>query len=266
MRASVIQFDVRPGEITVNEEQAAEYIAKAAEAGAEVVTLPELWNCGYQLADLHTLAQNMRGSSIRLLQKYAKKYGIFIFGGSIAEKKEKHFYNTAVAINAQGDIIAKYRKAHLFPYGLEEEKFFAPGNEWVLADTPWGKAGMMICYDLRFPEFVRNLVLRGAKFLVAPAQWPGVRLENWLVLAQARAIENQVFMLATNRTGTDPSGKYDGGSLIVSPWGDVLARGYSEAGAYTADLDFSIIEHAKSRIPSLECRRRILDEIDDSQI
>ncbi len=264
MRASVIQFDIKPGEVAINEALAEEYIEKAVANGAAMVVLPELWNCGYQLTGLPELAQNMRGSSVRLLQKLAKKHRLFIFGGTIAEKKEGNYYNTMVVINAQGDIVAKYRKIHLFPYGLEEEKYFAAGNDWALIETPWGKAGMMICYDLRFPELARNLVLRGARFLVLPAQWPLARLENWLVLVQARAVENQVFVLAANRTGRDESGKYDGGSLIVSPWGDILARGCGEEGAYTADLDFALIEDARSRIPGIEARRRILDEIDDS--
>jgi len=266
MRGSVIQFDIKPGEVAANEALAEEYIEKAAANGAEMVVLPELWNCGYQLADLPELAQNMRGSSVRLLQKLAKKHHLFIFGGSIAEKKEGKYYNTMVTVNAQGDIVAKYRKIHLFPYGLEEERYFSQGDDWALVDTPWGKAGLMICYDLRFPELARNLVLRGAKLLVVPAQWPLARLENWLILVQARAVENQVFVLAANRTGKDFSGKYDGGSLIVSPWGDILARGCGEDGIYTADMDFALIEDAKSKIPSLEARRRILDEIDDSQL
>ena len=264
--AAVVQFDIEPGNVAANEAAVAGYIAEAAAAGAQVVVLPELWNCGYALDLLPETAQDMRGSSVRLLRKLAKEHHIYIFVGSIAEKKDGLYYNTMVVVDWDGNIVAKYRKVHLFSLGLREDQFFTPGDDWVLVDTPWGKAGLTICYDVRFPEFIRNLVLRGARFLVAPAQWPEIRLNNWLVLLQARAVENEVFMLGANRTGRDSSGIYGGGSLIVSPWGNLLAEGKDAAGVSIGNLDFQEIAHAASRIPALQDRRRIMDEIDDGRI
>lgn len=266
MKASIIQFNVIAGDVAANEKKAAYYIELAASQGAEAIVLPELWNCGYDLTNLPALAQNMRGSSIRLLQKLAKKHHLFIFGGSIAEKKENKFYNTAVLIDAEGTITAKYRKIHLFPLGLEENDFFATGEEWCITDTPWGKAGQILCYDLRFPELVRNLVLRGTEMLIVPAQWPEARLEHWRLLNRARAIENQIFVLAANRTGSDRSGVYPGHSLIIDPWGEILAEAGSEEGIITAEIDFGIIGEAANTIPVFADRHRILDEIDDSQL
>jgi predicted amidohydrolase len=266
MKASIIQFDIIAGDIATNEKKAAYYIEKAALEGAETVVLPELWNCGYDLPNLPNLAQNMRGSSIRLLQKLAKKHHLFIFGGSIAEKKNNKYYNTAVIIDNEGNITAKYRKIHLFPLAIEENKFLTSGKEWCIVDTPWGRAGQILCYDLRFPELIRNLVLRGAEMLIVPAQWPELREKHWAVLNQVRAIENQIFVLAANRTGSDKSGIYPGHSLIIDPWGEILAESDNKEGIISAEIDFGIIGEAANKIPILSDRHRILDEIDDSQI
>ncbi len=268
LRAALIQFDVQPGQTAHNENTVQRLVEKSAELGAELVVLPELWNVGYDLRNLAALAQNTQGSSARLLAKMAEEYGMYIFGGTIAEQKGDKYYNTALVFNDKGDIIHKYRKLHLFPNGLEEDKYFTAGDEWGLVQTPWGLFGVAVCYDLRFQALIQNLALRGANTIILPAQWPTVRVDHWYLLNQARAIENQTFVLGCNRTGHDASGKYPGCSVVVDPLGHVLAGGpeAKDAGVLLADLDYSRMSSIRKSIPVYNDRKRIVDEIDDSQL
>lgn len=266
MKIALIQFDIIPGDILYNEATVEKLVEQCAAQKVDAVVLPELWNCGYDLKNLEKNAQTITGSSVKLMARLAKKFGMYIFGGSIAEKKAGKYYNTMFVFNEKGDIIEKYRKIHLFPLVLEEQKYFEAGDEWGMVDTPWGKFGLMLCYDLRFTELARNLALRGAKALIIPAQWPKPRIGHWHTLNVARAIENQLFIFATNRTGKDLSGKYVGCSMIVDPLGEVLAGGLEakDAGIIIADCDFSQIEDIRRSIPVYNDRANLLDEIDNS--
>lgn len=266
IKVGLIQFSVQPGNIIINENKARDLVAKATQAGAELVVLPELWNCGYDLPNLTKLAQNLHDSSVNLLRSLAQEHKIFIFGGSIGEKKNGAYYNTAVAVDSRGFVAGKYRKIHLFPLGLEEDKYFSPGLEWGLIETPWGKAGIELCYDLRFPELMRNLVLRGARFIVIPAQWPAAREEHWKTLCRARAIENQVFIIACNRSGCDGKLKYAGRSMVISPWGEIIAQADDDPGVTMAEIELNEIENVRKMIPVWEHRCDLLDEIDHSQL
>lgn len=268
-RAAVVQFDIRPGQVGLNESTAAKLIGEAAQSGADLVVLPELWNVGYELERLPQLAQSLtKSSSAQLLCRLAKEYGMYIFGGTIAELKGGNFYNTALVINDKGEIIYKYRKLHLFPKGLKEQDYFTPGDSWGLVDTPWGRFGLAICYDLRFPATIQNLTLRGANTIIVSAQWPTVRADHWLLLNQARAVDNQVFVLGCNRTGRDASGSYPGWSVIVDPLGHMLAGGREaeDSGIILADIDYSQMPRIRQGIPVYNDRLRILDEIDDSML
>ncbi len=267
LKAALVQFDILPGQTALNEAAAERLIYKSAELGAEMVVLPELWNVGYDLPRLDVLAQDMNGSSVRLLSRLARENGMFIFGGSIAESKNGRYYNTALVFNQKGELVHKYRKLHLFPLGLQEDKYFTAGEEWGLVDTPWGTFGLALCYDLRFPALLENLALRGAQALVIPAQWPTLRVNHWLLLNQARAIENQAFVLACNRTGKDKSGKYPGCSMLVDPFGGVVTGGEDarQPGVLLGELDFGLLAKSRNGIPFYSDRRRIIDEIDDSQ-
>ncbi len=269
LRAALLQFDVRPGEVQHNEAVISALLDESKACGAQLVVLPELWNVGYDLPHLPQLAQNLRqGSSARLLMRKAKEHDMYIFGGTIAEKKGDSFFNTALVIDNNGEIIYKYRKLHLFPNGLKEPEYFMPGDEWGLVETPWGLFGLAICYDLRFPATIQNLTLRGANTLIVPAQWPTIRAKHWLILNQARAIDHQIFVLACNRTGHDHSGKYPGWSVAVDPLGEILCGGKeaTSAGILLADLDYTVLPKIRSSIPVYDNRLRILDEIDDSQL
>ena len=268
LKAALVQFDIRPGEVALNEATAERLLDECAACGAELAVLPELWNVGYDLPRLPELAQDLRGSSARLLARLARKHGMYIFGGTIAEKRGGRFYNTALIYNDKGELIQKYRKIHLFPNGLEEDKYFEPGDEWCLVDTPWGRFGVAVCYDLRFQATIQNLALRGAETLVVCAQWPTVRMDHWYLLSQARAVENQMFVLACNRTGSDRSGKYPGCSLAADALGKVLCGGpeASGQGILLADFDYSRLDKIRSSIPVYRDRKPILDELDDSQL
>ncbi len=265
MRVAAIQYDVQMGNIKENSLRAAELLHQAAANGAELVLLPELWNCGYLLSKLDRLAESSTGPSISMLREIAAKENIFIVGGSIAEKKGNDFYNTSFAIDNNGNIAQKYRKAHLFSHGLMEHQYFKAGNEWGFCEFKDIKIGMTICYDLRFPEFIRNLTLRGAQIITVPAEWPLSRLREWRILCKARAVENSCFVISANATDTKEK-IYPGSSMIISPIGEVLAELDNRQGVICADLDFSICDEVKRKISVYDDRRRILDEIDDSQI
>jgi len=268
LKVGMIQMEVVPGDVAANHARAEDLIRIAAAKGAKVITLPELWNCGYRLEKLESLAEHTdvtKSKSLSLLSRLAAEYGIYIFGGSIAEKKNGKYYNTAVVFNDCGEIIQKYRKAHLFQLGLREPEYFTPGGEWSLVDTPWGRVGLVICYDLRFPELWRNLVLRGAKIIVCPAQWPTARLYSWRALNIARAIENEAFVISTNRTGEDDY-LYPGNSLLIDPRGRLVADGGETEGVLLAELDLDLLADDVYRLGMIQERRPILDEIDDTQI
>ncbi|MDO4541930.1 MAG: carbon-nitrogen family hydrolase [Bacillota bacterium] len=264
LKVSVIQSDIIAGDIGVNEVKAEIAIKKCAAAGADVVVLSELWNCGYDLKNLPAIAQKEKDSSMSLLKALAEEYGINIVGGSIAERQDGAYYNMLPLINRRGKITEKYRKAHLFSLGLEEEKYFNSGDQWGLGEIDGIVVGLMLCYDLRFPEFCRNLALRGAKIVFVPAQWPLERIAQWRILLQSRAVENQVFVVGVNRVGKSELSLYSGHSLIIDPYGNILAEGSEEEEILSGVLDMELIDICRTKIPSLNDRLNILDEIDNN--
>lgn len=266
IKVALIQFSVVPGQVELNERTVEQMIARAAEQNAQIAVLPELWNCGYDLGNLPNLAQNLHGSSVSLLRRLSKEYHMFIFGGSVAERRQGKYFNTAVVIDQQGFLVGKYRKVHLFPLHLQENKYFTGGGRWGLVETPWETAGIALCYDIRFPELIRNLALRNARFVVIPAQWPLARVDHWVTLCRARAIENQIYIIAANRTGRDGTGTYPGKSLIISPWGKIIAEAGEQPDVITAEIELEEINRVRETIPVFPDRRPLLDEIDNSQL
>ncbi|MGC8839221.1 MAG: nitrilase-related carbon-nitrogen hydrolase, partial [Anaerolineae bacterium] len=153
-----------------------------------------------------------------------------------------------------GEILGAYRKIHLIPL-FREDQYLYPGDAPVLVEFPWGKAGLAICYDLRFPELFRAYALGGAVVTFLVAEWPRERIAHWRVLVQARAIENLAFVVACNCTGSDESGTFGGHSLVVGPWGEVLVEGGEEEGLFFAEVDLAQVEAARERLPALRDRR-----------
>lgn len=264
-RIALSQMSVIPGNVAANEAKAQIMLEEAAAQGADFCVLPELWNIGYDLANLDRLAQDSRGSSVRLLKQAAADYEMQIVGGSIGERRDGAYYNTLVYIDERGELMAKYRKVHLFPLTLAEDRHFKAGQEWGLTEAGALSLGFMLCYDLRFPEFCRNLALRGAKIIFVPAQWPSARIDHWMSLLKARAIENQVFMVGVNAAGG--SDQVAGGhSLLVDPLGRVLARGGEEETLLMGEINSSRLEEVRNSIPVYRDRKNILDEIDNSYL
>lgn len=255
MKTAVIQMDIVLGDVAANQKKALAMIEEGLHAGAKLFVLPEMWTTGYKLEEIKKLAEPENGPSIRMLQSVAKQNKVEIIAGSIAETDNGKVYNTAYAINRSGDVVAKYRKIHMS--GLAgEEKYISPGSCKSAFDLSFGKAGLIICYDVRFTELPRALALAGCKVLFVPAEWPAVRGKHWLALNIARAIENQMFVIAVNRVGADENDVFFGHSLVINPWGEVLAEG-SEDGeeVVTADVDFASIAEIRKRIPIFADRR-----------
>ncbi len=266
IKVALIQGDIILGNISANEEKYGSMVRKAAESGAEIIVLPELWNTGYDMKNIHSFAQKEKGSSTKLLKDLAVAYNVNIVGGSIPELREGDYYNMLPLINRKGVVTEKYRKVHLFPYVLEEEKYFTAGDKWGIGEIDDFTVGLMLCYDLRFPEFCRNIVLRGANIVFIPAQWPKERISHWQTLLRSRAIENQIFIVGVNRVGKDESSIYNGNSMIIDPYGNVVAAGGEGEEIIIADLDLLLIDEFRKKIPSLGDRKNILDEIDNNYL
>jgi predicted amidohydrolase len=242
------------------------HVRAAAADGAKLVVLPEKWTVMGSPEDLRAGAQTLDGSAIAWARQTAAELKLDLVAGSIAERVQgrEKLGNASVHVGPDGEIKAVYRKLHMFDVEIEGKRYREsdtdePGEEVVssvLADG--SNLGMAVCYDLRFPELFRVLALRGARTVSLPAAFtlPTTR-DNWEPLVRARAIENQVFMVAANQVGKHPGGHHSGGcSMIVDPWGTVLAQADGETPGYiVAEMDYAHQEGIRKRMPLLEHRR-----------
>jgi len=255
LKVAVLQMDVALGEKRKNMIRAEAMITEAAEQGAQAVILPELWTTGYALTRIAELAEQPgSGETLKCMREWAARHRLYIGGGSIAEREaDGKVYNVTYIIGPDGAVLTRYRKRHLFPL-MDEHIWMAPGDDQGLADTEYGRWGTFICFDLRFPEIARTLAVAGARIIWVPAEWPNPRLEHWRALLIARAIEDQCFIVACNRVGSDPSSIFFGHSLIIDPWGRVLAEGGEGEEVLTATLELDEVDAVRKRIPCFEVR------------
>ena len=248
-----------------NLEKAERLVERAAAAGADVVVLPEKWNAIGGSATLHEAAETLDGGeSVEAMRSWAAGHGITLVGGSITERREGRdkLSNTSLVFDPDGDLVAVYRKIHLFDVEVgghvyRESDAEEPGEEPVLAPLPGWPIGLSVCYDLRFPELYRLLAVEGARLVTVPAHFTlHTGKDHWELLLRARAVENQLYVAAAAQVGeTIPGRASYGRSLIADPWGIVLAQAPDEETVISAQLDARRIEHVRSTLPSLASRR-----------
>lgn len=243
---------------------ASRFIDDAVKDGADVVVLPEMFNCCGHIKIMVENAEEIPGDTINSLSGKARTHGIYIVCGSIFEKVEKDkVHNTSVIVGKSGEILAKYAKIHLFDVDIQgkirykESENVVAGQRIVTVNMGSVEAGLSICYDLRFCELFRSLALNGAKIIFIPSAFTSTTGEyHWEPLIKARAIENQVFVVAANQIGTSPNNiTCYGKSMIVDPWGRVLAKAKDEENVITAEIDLSLLEEVRAEIPLFEHRR-----------
>ena len=263
MRAGAIQLNSTE-DVERNLETADRLVREAASRGCELVVLPEKWTVLGTDEQMSAAAQPLDGPAIAWARAAARELGIELVAGSIVERvsgREKSA-NTSVHVGPDGEIKATYRKIHMFDVEVDgvlyaESETEESGDEIVVSELGGVPLGMSICYDLRFPELYRILAVRGAQIVAIPSAFTlATTRDHWEVLVRARAIENQCFVVAPNQIGAHPPGHRSGGrSLIVDPWGLVLALAPDRESVAVADLDFDMLRAVRRRLPSLANRR-----------
>lgn len=250
VKISLLQMSIVPGMPQKNREKAVNLISQASTYNPDIMVLPEMWTTAYQLENIAKICDRDGMPTSEIIAAQAKTKAVNIVAGSFASIEAGKVFNTSYVFNRTGNNIAKYQKIHLFKL-MYEHNYIESGSNHCLFELDEIKCGVIICYDLRFPELARKLALEGIKVLFVPAQWPAARLEHWTTLLKARAIENQIFVVAVNRAGEDQGAEFQGSSMIVSPWGEVIAQADYKEQIITAELDLNEIEQAKSKIDIL---------------
>ena len=267
MRVAAVQLN-STAEQDRNLEAAERRVREAAADGAELVALPEKWNVLGDAEALREGAEELDGPTLEAVRGWSRELGTAILAGSIAERAEgtDRLFNTSVLVDRAGEDVAVYRKIHMFDVEVEgvtyrESESEQGGEEVVLAELATEPeplaVGQTVCYDLRFPELYRILAVRGAELITVPSAFTApTGRAHWEVLQRARAIENQCFMLAPNQVGkAEPRYESYGHSMIVDPWGGVLADAGDGERVVAADLDFAELARVREKLPSLANRR-----------
>jgi len=220
---------------------------------ADLVVLPELWpQGGFAYTRWEDEAQPLDGPVVKAMRQAARDAAATVHMGSLVERDEAgRLFNTSLLLGPDGEVRATYRKVHLFGFGDGEPKLMTPGDGPVVLDG----LGFATCYDLRFPELFRALVDGGAEVVLMPAAWPARRAHHWRLLTLARAVENQSYVVACNTAGTHAGVPMGGGSLVVDPWGEVVAEAGTDEEVLVADLDRDLVRTTRSSFPVLADRR-----------
>lgn len=270
-RVASIQM-VSGGNLQANLEQARQFISYAAQQGAKLVVLPE----NFALFDTAAMRDAGREEAERetvraFLSQQARTHGVWLVGGSVpcaqrpdGQRLADRARSTCWVFDHQGEVVGRYDKIHLFDVEVQdghgrycESEVFEPGDQPLVVDTPWGKLGVAICYDLRFPELFRLLRDQGAELIALPAAFTQVTGEaHWHVLLRARAIENQCFVIASGQGGRHSERRQTyGHSLVIDPWGHILAEQATGPGVVVADLQWERLEEVRRQMPVQQHRR-----------
>ena len=267
MRVAVCQMNAGGGDVRKNVASAVGLLDEAGAGGADLASLPELWPAYGSPAAMRGSAAPIPGALTDAVAEVARTRSMWIVGGSVPEAADDHVFNTSCLFDRDGEIVARYRKIHLFDVDLpgqpphRESAVFTAGEELVTRDTDLGRIGLSICYDVRFPELYRGLMTLGAEIVCVPSAFTEVTgRAHWEVLLRARAIEDQSFVVAAAQWG--PWGRPEdgrrtyGNSIVVDPWGEVLVRAPDEGdGVWFADLDMAALQRVRKTLPALQHRR-----------
>ena len=242
------------------------FVREAAANGAQVVSLPEMWNCPYSNDYFREYAETAEGPTVKFMSELAKELGIYLIGGSIPELDDDKVYNTSFSFDKQGNIIGRHRKVHLFDIDVKggirfmESDTLTAGEDLTVIDTEFCKIGVAICYDVRFPEWFRNMTLDGAKLIVLPAAFNMTTGPiHWDLTMRARALDNQIYF-AANSPARDDSGPYQayGHSCIIDPWGRVIDEADEKEQIIYGDIALEYVESVRNQLPLLKHRREEL--------
>lgn len=253
-KISCLQMNIAFGNPTENYQKAERLIKEAMKENPDIIVFPELWTTGYDLTRLETIADKGAANTIDFLKKAAIKYQVHFVGGSVANQGEQGVKNTLLIINNKGHLVHSYSKLHLFKL-MDEHLYLEAGEEIGLFDLDNSTFGGVICYDIRFPEWIRAHTSKGAEALFVVAEWPAPRLTHWRSLLIARAIENQCFVIACNRSGNDPNNEFAGHSMIIDPWGDVIAEAGATEEILSSVIELDLVKDIRKQIPIFEDRR-----------
>lgn len=251
LNVALIQMHIAAGDPEANFAKAERLLEEAATASSvkpDIIMLPEMWNSGYALTEIERLADPDGERTKTQIASFAARHGVNVIAGSIAHKRATGVTNTMLAFDRDGNPTLEYSKIHLFKLMNEHQHLLAGEKAGTFQLGPTS-AGAMICYDIRFPELARKLALGGAKILFVPAQWPHPRLHHWRTLLQARAIENQMYVVACNTVGESGGSSFFGHSMIVDPWGEIVAEAEEQETILRAAVDLSLVDEVRGRIP-----------------
>ncbi|MFZ5942949.1 MAG: carbon-nitrogen family hydrolase [Bacillota bacterium] len=257
MRIAVIQMDILLGDTVKNLGKAVDLAKKAAQSNPDIIILPEMWNTSYDLKRVGEIADIEGTPSAAKMGALAGELGINLIAGSIADKKGEHVYNTSYVFNRKGEKVVQYSKIHLFGL-MNEGDYLQRGDTRCIFQLDGVTCGLLICYDLRFPELSRALALDGAQIIFVPAQWPHPRMHPWRILNQARSIENQLFLVSANRTGTERGTHFFGHSMVVDPLGEVLFEGDDREQIAIIDINLDRVEEVRK---SMTCFTDRVEEV-----
>ena len=260
MKVAVAQISCSLGDPEENLAKVHQFSSRAKKVGAELIVFPEMTDTGYSMSVIQKHASHWKSGFVPGLQEIARELSIAIVAG-VSERDESSIYNSQVLVDAKGNIGAKYRKTHLYAVApVEEHTCFVAGDAFASFALGDLRFGFSICYDLRFPEMYRKLVTeQNVGALLISSAWPFPRVEHFQVLAQARAIENQAYVITSNRVGKDDDLRFCGNSTIIDPRGVVIAAASADREELIhADLSYELVESVRQRVQSLGHRRQDL--------
>ena len=251
---SLGQMDIRFGDPAANFATVTRMTEEAKRRGSDLILFPELWSTAYDLTHASRYATSLDSGLFTEISSLARRSDIHILGSTLSLLGENQYGNTLTVFAPDGSLLANYSKIHLFR-PMDEDRSLSAGDRITTVDLPFGRAGLAICYDLRFPELFRAHFLAGAEMAFLPSEWPQPRLMHWRTLIRARAIENQMFLFGCNRVGTDAHNAFPGHSMAVDPWGEILAEAGEGEEVITFAVDLSKVQDARKTIPILQDRR-----------